>query len=93
MTDYTKSKIYKITSCECDDVYIGSTTKTLKKRLSGHKSNYKMWLAGKGHRITSFDIVKYSSCEIELVENFPCESKAAHLGHGLKKRPQNSNFR
>lgn len=72
---YEKGKIYKIT---CDDnelVYYGSTCMPLSKRLSQHKYNYKCFLKGKYKKITSFDIVKYSTCKIELVEDFKCKTK------------------
>ena len=39
MNKYLKAKIYRITCSENDLVYYGSTTKTLKIRLSKHKSN------------------------------------------------------
>ena len=37
-TDYSKSKIYKITNDYNDDVYVGSTCDTLGRRFSRHKS-------------------------------------------------------
>ena len=68
MEKYQKGKIYKLTNEETNDVYYGSTTKTLKRRLQKHKSNYTGYLKGKDHFISSFEIIKYSSANIELVE-------------------------
>jgi hypothetical protein len=71
---YKNSKIYKIISNESGDVYIGSTTQTLAQRLAKHKNNYKRYLAGKGNKCTSYDIVK-DECEIVLIEKYPCDDK------------------
>jgi hypothetical protein len=68
MTTYYESKIYKITSAQTPDIYIGSTTKTLNSRLTGHKMNYRKYLRGKYAYVTSFEIVKYPDCKIELLE-------------------------
>jgi hypothetical protein len=76
MTDYKNGKIYKITSTETDDVYIGSTCSTLLKRMSSHKSDYKRKLKDEKFRGTTSDnILKYANAIIELIENFPCGTK------------------
>ncbi len=72
---YQNAKIYKITCYENNLIYYGSTTRTLKQRLQNHKINYKRFLKNKRNNVMSFDIVKYDSCKIELVENYPCQSK------------------
>jgi len=41
MSDYSTGKIYKIVNGIDNEIYIGSTIQTLKKRLSDHR-----WLAG-----------------------------------------------
>ena len=49
--DYSNGKIYKIYNTVNDDVYVGSTTQSLSKRLSRHKTscnqpskcNYKLY--------------------------------------------------
>lgn len=73
--NYRNGKIYKITCDDNDLVYYGSTTRKLNHRLANHKINYKRFLDGKRHNMTSFDIVKYDSCKIELVEDYPCNDK------------------
>lgn len=73
--DYKNGKIYTIRSHQTDDVYYGSTTQPLSKRLSKHKSNYNGWKKGKNNYVTSFKIIEYDDCYIELYENYPCESK------------------
>ena len=79
MTEY---KIYKIKSSLTDKIYIGSTRKTLKKRLSGHKNAYKAWSKLNNNNlpyITSFDIVQLDDYEIELIETFTCETNKEKL--------------
>jgi hypothetical protein len=72
--------IYKISSPSTDSVYIGSTTKTIKQRLKKHKNDYKAYLNNKYHYVTSFEIVKYDDCIIELLEQFDFEDKNELFG-------------
>ena len=75
--DYANGKIYSLRSHQTDEVYYGSTTQILAKRLYEHKQDYKRWINQTGrYYITSSEIVKYPDCYIELVENYPCASKA-----------------
>lgn len=60
--------VYKISSPHTDKVYIGSTIRTLKQRLSKHKSDYKRYLKGNAYFITSFEIVKLGDSVIEEIE-------------------------
>jgi hypothetical protein len=71
---YHKGKIYSIRSHQTQDIYIGSTIQPLYKRLSGHKRNYKKWKDGNLSYTTSYEIVKYSDCYIELIEDYKCEN-------------------
>jgi len=77
MPNYQNGKIYSIRSHLTDDVYIGSTIETLAKRLFNHKRYYKRWLITKKLYTTSFKIIEKDpeNCYIELVENYPCNSK------------------
>ena len=75
MTDYQKAKIYKIVDNTNQNVYIGSTCKTLKQRLSGHVSDYKRFIKGKYRNITSFEIINNGDYDIILIEAFPCDYK------------------
>ena len=62
--------IYKIKSLQTDKIYIGSTKKTLKNRLSGHKSDYKKWVKDNTKNyLTSFEILKFNDYQIELIES------------------------
>ena len=75
MEKYQKGKIYKLTCSENDLVYYGSTIHKLKLRLQKHKTGYTGYLKGKERYVTSFEIIKYSSAKIELVEEISCDTK------------------
>jgi hypothetical protein len=63
---YENGKIYRIVCNTTGLQYIGSTTVTLRRRLSGHKDKFKAWKEGKTHNNTSFKV---------LENNFPCATK------------------
>jgi hypothetical protein len=73
MNKYNNGKIYKIVCNITDDVYIGSTTKTLKYRLERHLDS----------NCISKDIIKNGDYKIELIENYPCNNN-----NELRKREQ-----
>jgi len=75
MSSYENGRIYKLVSQQTDKIYIGSTIDKLCKRLAGHKYKYKKWLYDntKGY-LTSYEIVKFDDCKIELIEMFSCKS-------------------
>ena len=73
--DYQNGKIYTIRSHLTDEIYIGSTTQPLTKRLSTHKAKYKQWKKGEQHYTTSFKIIDFGDAYIELLEECPCNSK------------------
>ena len=66
MNKYQNGKIYKITSKQTDDVYIGSTIQDLHERFSRHK------LQNKGSSVKLF---KYDDAIIELIELYPCKTR------------------
>lgn len=73
--DYKQAKIYKIIDNTNNNVYIGSTCKTLKERLSKHQSDFKSYSNGKYHYVYSFKILQNNDYEIQLIELYPCGSK------------------
>jgi hypothetical protein len=72
---YQNGKIYAIKSFQTNDVYYGSTTKSLSKRLSKHKENYKRYQNKKYHYVSSYEVMKFDDCYIESYELYPCNSK------------------
>jgi hypothetical protein len=75
MPNYQNGKIYSLRSHQTDDIYIGSTTLSLSLRKAGHRNHYKRHLDGEYHFVTSFNITKFDDCYIELIENYPCNSR------------------
>lgn len=72
---YQNGKIYAIRSHETDEIYIGSTTQTLSRRMTDHRKFMKRWKDGKCNYTSSFKILEYQTCYIELLENYPCNNK------------------
>jgi hypothetical protein len=76
MPDYSKSKIYKLTSSNSNEIYIGSTVNNLSKRKAHHIADYKSYLLNKKKYITSFKIIEYGGdIDICLLEEYPCDNK------------------
>jgi len=79
MTNYQKTKIYKIESHVGDKVYIGSTAKEyLSQRFQQHKNAYKQWKKGMGGKVSSYELFEEygpENCQIILIESFPCNNK------------------
>ena len=66
MKDWSKGKIYKIVNYDTKQVYYGSTIQSLKTRLKNHR--------GCVRKCCAINIMK-GNYDIELVENFPCNSR------------------
>ena len=75
MNKYSEGRIYKLTSKQSEKFYIGSTIKTLHDRFKSHKTDYKNYLCDKKYYMTSFEILKYDDCVIELIQTFPCDNE------------------
>ena len=73
--DYSNGKIYQLCSLLTNKIYIGSTIQSLNERLQEHKKGYKYFLEGNGRKVYSFKMLKYSDCFIELIEDYPCNSR------------------
>jgi hypothetical protein len=65
--DYKNGQIYCIRSHQTDQIYIGSTCSPLAKRFYDHKK--------KSNNRISKQITQYEDAYIELIENYPCNSK------------------
>ena len=76
MPDYQLGKIYKIECNVTGKVYIGSTCEPmLARRLTKHVTDYKRYLNGTYHYVSSFDILQNEDYDIVLIESYPCNSK------------------
>ena len=76
VVNFQLGKIYKLVDNTTGKIYIGSTCRdTLEDRLRSHESDYRQFLKGKFHNLTSFKILENKNYEIVLIENFPCSTK------------------
>ena len=73
--DFSNGKIYRIRSAHSELPYIGSTVDSLEYRFKKHKDKYNSWKRGNSNYNTSHEILKYDDAYIELVENYPCNSR------------------
>jgi hypothetical protein len=72
---YNNSKIYKITTTNSNNVYIGATVLELSERLKYHEQAYNANIKGKRGYMTSFEILKQGNYEITLIINVNVETK------------------
>lgn len=78
MVNFANGKIYSIRSrSQPDLVYVGSTAqKTLAVRFGGHKRDFTRWKNGCKSYCTSCKILEIGDAYIELIEYYPCETRA-----------------
>lgn len=67
---YQRGQIYSIRSKQTEMVYYGSTISPLCKRFHNHNKDMEY-----GKYYSSHEILKFGDAYIELVENYPCNSK------------------
>lgn len=92
---YNNGRIYKIIDNNYTECYIGSTIERLCTRMSKHRFEYLQYKEGnkKKGKTTShnlFDKYGLENCKIELIENYPCNSKEELLkreGYHQKNTP------
>lgn len=70
-------RIYTIRSHQTPNIYIGSTTQILCKRMSDHHRDYKRYLNGLFGCTSSYEILQYTDAYIELLFEGEFESKNA----------------
>jgi hypothetical protein len=92
MPDYSSGKIYKLYVTGFEELcYVGSTQSSLSLRLSHHKSQAK----ASGVKCKSAELFEDGNeVLIELVEDFPCETKAeleARERYWIGRFPQSLN--
>jgi len=79
MVNYQDGKVYTVWFEGEDKQYYGSTTVSLKERLSQHKRAYKAFLKGtynSNSLYTLFNKYGVENAKIELVEAVPCENRS-----------------
>jgi hypothetical protein len=75
--NYQNGIIYRIKNKYTDECYVGSSTYTINRRFSKHKSKYKKYELHDKWISSYYLFLKYGveNCYIELIKNFPCSSK------------------
>jgi len=83
--------VYSLRTHQTPDIYIGSTTQSLSRRISNHRNCYKQYSTEKkGNYVSSYEIVKYGDAYIELEFEGEFESKnALHRKEGEYIREKN----
>ena len=86
--DYKNGKIYCIRNNIDDDIYVGSTTQRLSKRMAKHREDAKH--KDKMHRNLYVKMLEHGleHFYIELIEDCPCETLEQLLkseGHYIRK--------
>ena len=61
-------RIYRISAPGSDQVYVGSTRKTISARLNAHQRSMRKWERGMYHYVTSFALVGMPGVGIDLIE-------------------------
>ena len=74
---FVNGKIYTLKSASHPEkLYIGSTIYYLEIVMSTLESKYKAECEGKNkYRCSSMELMKYPDCKIELLEEYPCQSR------------------
>lgn len=75
MVNYSEGKIYKIVDNTNGNIYIGSTTQMVCKRVACHVRNYKWHLNGNHYRVSSYNIIKNNDYYYETIEFYDCNNK------------------
>ena len=87
--DYKNGKIYQILNNINDEVYVGSTTQPLCKRLYTHKSNSKGRVECKAPLYELMREIGKDIFYIELIELYPCNNREelrAREGYYIRER-------
>ncbi len=74
---YQNGKIYTVRSRNFDKYYIGSTCIRLSQRFYAHQKTRKDYMktGNKRHSTSCNMVLEKGDCYIELLENYPCNSK------------------
>ena len=81
MDKYKNAKIYKLVDVDYKMCYIGSTIENLSKRMRKHRYDYTRCQVDNDFKkccpksVTLFENYGLENVKIELIENFPCNSK------------------
>ena len=60
-------RVYSLRTHQSPNIYIGSTTQILCKRMSDHRKDYKRFLNTSAEYVSSYEIIRYEDAYIELI--------------------------
>ena len=86
--DYNNGKIYCIRNNITDDIYVGSTTQPLSKRMAKHREAAKRENCAHSIFYSKVNELGIENSYIELIEECPCESLEQlrkREGHYIRK--------
>ena len=72
---YQNGKIYKLWSLETDEIYVGSTCCPLHKRMFKHRQSSRFGARSHYKLYREMERLGESSFRIELIEDYPCDSR------------------
>ena len=73
MVNYQNGKIYKLVNDVDDEIYVGSTCRTLSKRKGDHRSSSN--ICPERHVYKHLNGVGWDNVKIVLIENYQCNNK------------------
>lgn len=92
MKDFSKAKIFKLTTSNDDIIYIGATCIDLDDRLYNFKKSYRCYLNGNENYVTAFDIIESGGdLRIELIENCPPAGSNANADVDMEESSSSSS--
>lgn len=73
---FQTSRVYALRCLETDTIYVGSTIQPLEVRFKQHQTAYKSYMkGGKYSYCSSFEIIQFMTCDIELLEDVNCDTR------------------
>ena len=62
--------VYQLVSDQTEQVYVGSTFESTRIRFNMHRRDYNKWVNDTHHYLTSFIMLDFDDCDIELLETY-----------------------
>lgn len=92
MERYEKAKIFTIRTPHNDKYYIGSTCLDLPRCFRQIRKSFSKYEKGNRHYESVFELLKLGDTYIELLEDFPCQSKNQLVKRRGELQRENKDF-